>query len=517
MSLDTLVWSDSLWPVKNPYLPNVDFPDFESMIDVGNDALRNPKDFCYVTSMNKNEVNLSPLIIAFGVLNLAVFSFWFPIKLRKIVNKYTNRSRFSGNDKDEDDNDKNPHKFIYEGTIFSIVNLFIYDNITLINLLYYILFILGYNENWSNYKSFIMTMKFLLIFLVVVFSKDNCLFRSMPRQRISTIAQSLNIVLSVLYFIPHWKSEPYIYSNFNTAEYWSRFAYLIASFVGLLIILHTGPIQGYGIGLLIINISILIIIIWSLRKETNMRYAVSGSAYGSRSISGGVRSFGKKELEFSFDVSSSGLDFDKFIKERIWQDTWTKLLLINDKFKPSAFSTGKTLLFNEENEVPYLLNFSGSVGERHIENSKILSTVGPQSYVLSLKPLSSSMSSIRSKILNNYVGVDMYYAEEYPNVKSKGTYFGKASVIPFPFCIVICYDENDNTVILKQEWEIQRYLQQNEDEVIQRKRLIRQKIRALEGKNIIGPCYANSDKVNINFSKKNFFRYHLIRIMFFFY
>ncbi|GES75634.1 hypothetical protein RCL_jg12770.t1 [Rhizophagus clarus] len=414
LSLETLVWSDSFWPVKNPYLPDVDFPDFNSMIDAGNDALRLPQDFCYVTSMNKNEVNLSPFIIALGILNLAVFSFWFPIKLKKIVNKHMNRFGFARNDKDEDD-DKNSHKFIYD----------------------------GYNKNWSNYKSFIMIIKFLFIFLVVVFSKDNCLFRSTTRQRISTIAEALKIICL-----------------FDNKFCW--IAHCITSRT------YSREIDNF-----------------------NMRYAESGGAYGSRSISGGGRSYGKKELEFSFDISSSGLDFDKYIKERIWQDTWTKLLLNNDKFKPPAFSNGKTLLFNEENEVPYLLNFDGSVGERHIENSKILTTVGSQSYVLSLKPLSSSMSSIRSKILNNYVGVDMYYAEEYPNVKR--SYFGKASVIPFPFCIVINYDENDNTVILKQEWEIQRYLQQNEDEVIQRKRLIRQKIRALEGKNIIGPCCANSD------------------------
>ncbi|CAB4392488.1 unnamed protein product [Rhizophagus irregularis] len=464
LSLDALVWSDNFWPVKNPYLPDVDFPDF---VDVGNGALRSPKDFCYVTSMNKNDTNLSPFIIALGILNLALISFWFPIKLRKTVNKHMNRFGFARNDKDEeDDNKKNPHKFIYD----------------------------GYNDNWSTYKSFIMIMKFLLIFLIVVFSKDNCLFRSTTRQRISTIAQALKIVLFVLFFIPHWKSEPFVYSNFNTAEYWSRFAYLITSFVGLLIVLQAGPIQGYGIGLFVINIAVLTIIIWYLCKEINYfntRYAGSDSAYGTRSVVGGGRNFGKKELEFSFDISSSGLDFDKFIKERIWQDTWTKLLLTNDNFKPPA---GKTLSFNEESEVPYLLDFSGSVGERHIENSKILSKVGSQSYVLSLKTLSSSMSSIRSKILNNYVGVDMYYAEEYPNVKE--TYFGKASVIPFPFCIVICYDENDNIVTLKQEWEIQRYLQQNEDEVIQRRRLIRQKIRALEGKNIIGPCFTDSDKVH---------------------
>lgn len=88
------------------------------MADVGNDALRLPQDFCYVTSMNKNEANLSPFIIALGILNLAVFSFWFPIKLKRIVNKHMNRFGFAGNDKDDDDNDKNPHKFIYDGTTF---------------------------------------------------------------------------------------------------------------------------------------------------------------------------------------------------------------------------------------------------------------------------------------------------------------------------------------------------------------------------------------------------------------
>jgi hypothetical protein len=132
--LDALVWSDNFWPVKNPYLPDVDFPDF---VDVGNGALRSPKDFCYVTSMNKNDTNLSPFIIALGILNLSLISFWFPIKLRKTVNKHMNRFGFARNDKDEeDDNKKNPHKFIYDGTIFFDSNLFIYNNKFLINHLY---------------------------------------------------------------------------------------------------------------------------------------------------------------------------------------------------------------------------------------------------------------------------------------------------------------------------------------------------------------------------------------------
>ena len=84
------------------------------MIDAGNDALRLPKDFCYVTSMNKGETNLSPFIIALGILNLGVFTIWFPVKLRKLVNRNIYRFSFAGNE----DDSKNPHKFLYDGTLF---------------------------------------------------------------------------------------------------------------------------------------------------------------------------------------------------------------------------------------------------------------------------------------------------------------------------------------------------------------------------------------------------------------
>ncbi|CAI2173655.1 2335_t:CDS:2 [Funneliformis geosporum] len=476
LSLDAVVWAAPFWPVANPYLPNVDFPDFDSMGEEGNDALRYPKDFCYVTSMKKDGLNFSPFIIALALLNLGAISFWFPITLKKIVDRQTGRFGLTASEETKgkktvvDEEDNYPHKFLFN----------------------------GYNDNWGTYKSFIMAMKFFLIFLVVVVSKDNCLFRSSTtRHQISTIAQVIQILFFVLLFISHWKGEPFLYSNFNTAEYWARFSYLITSVIGLLIILNIGPVDGFGIGLFMVNVTILIIIACYLMKRMNdfsLRYMGGGGAYGiSRSIGGSRGSLGKKKLEFSLNISSADLDFDRLIKERIWQDTWTKLLLTNEKFKPPALSAGKSLLFSEANyRAPYLLNFFGSVGERHIENCKIVSAVGLQNYVKALTPLPSSMVNIKSKILNNYVGVDMYYAEEFLDV-SKKSGFGKAYVVPFPFCVVMCYDEDDSILVLKQEWELQRYLQQNESKEILRRRLVRQMLRALEGKNIIGPCYENVD------------------------
>ncbi|CAG8671200.1 16927_t:CDS:2, partial [Funneliformis mosseae] len=474
LSLDAVVWAAPFWPVANPYLPNVDNPDFDLMFE-GNEALRYPKDFCYVTSMSKDGLNFSPFIIALALLNLGAISFWFPITLKKIVDRQMGRFGFTSSKGTKgkeaiEDEDNYPHKFLFN----------------------------GYNDNWGTYKSFMMAMKFSLIFLVVVVSKDNCLFRSSTtRLQISTIAQVIQILFFVLLFISHWKGEPFLYSNFNTAEYWARFAYLMTSVIGLLMILNIGPVDGLGIGLIIINVTIVTIITCYLMKRINdfsLRYMGGGGAYGvSRSIGGNRGSLGKKKLEFSLNISSPDLDFDRLIKERIWQDTWTKLLLTNEKFKPPALSAGKSLLFSEASyRAPYLLNFFGSVGERHIENCKIVSTIGLQSYVKALAPLPSSMVNLKSKILNNYIGVDMYYAEEFLDV-SKKTGFGKAYVVPFPFCVVMCYDEDDNILVLKQEWELQRYLQQNESKEIQRRRLVRQMLRALEGKNIIGPCYENVD------------------------
>ncbi|RIB14861.1 hypothetical protein C2G38_1972554 [Gigaspora rosea] len=459
LAIDALVWGDTFWAIPNPYLYS-DTPNFTYFNNLTNN--RNPNDFCYVTSMRDGDLNFSPVIIGVALVTLVLLTFWFPFALKKLVDK-NSPNIDAYNEVGEMVADKNgeyrkllekdtcPYNFLYN----------------------------AYKKKWVAYKSFIMAYKFISILLVSLLSKDNCIFRNTPRARIESIRQSLQIVLMVLLFFIHWRNEPYLIAIQNTSEYWTRSGYVITATLAMLVILKIGPYSGISISILVVDCIVLIAVGWYIIKDT-----------------GPYQNFVKvikKRLDFSINIYSPNLDFQKHIKRRIWQETWTTLFLTSEKFK---MQKDKIVAYSQSPyRPPYLLNFMGSVAERHVENLKIIRHIGIRRYIASLSPLPSSLIALRTKILNNYVGPDMYYAPEFLNVKIK-TCFGKAYVVPFPFSVVMCYDEDESVIVLTQEWEIQRYVDQNENKEVRRRRLVRQMIRALEGKVIIGPCRGKGNKNN---------------------
>ncbi|CAG8721789.1 16102_t:CDS:2, partial [Cetraspora pellucida] len=296
------------------------------------------------------------------------------------------------------------------------------------------------------------------ILIISTISENNCLFRHASRNNVSLVRQILQIFLMLLLLFIHWKSEPFLQPSQNTSEYWSRSSYVITAILGIFVILQTDRYKRFI-------------------KNT------------------------KKRLDFSLNIYSPRLDFTKHIKRRVWQETWSSLILTSDQLK---IPTGKVVAYSQSpHRPPYLLNFSGSVAERHVENLKIMKHIGLKHYTTSLAPLPISLEKLRIKIVNNFVGPDMYYAPEFLNRKIK-TYFGKAYVVPFPFSLVMCYDDDDSVVVLTQEWEIRRYVEQNENKEVQRRRLVRQMIRSLEGKVIVGPC-CEKDKNEFEIQEKGFF------------
>ncbi|CAG8644902.1 29056_t:CDS:2, partial [Racocetra persica] len=449
LSIDALVWGDTFWAIPNPYIYS-DAPDFSYLNNItGN---RDFNDFCYVTSMRKGDWNFSPVIIGVALVTLALLTFWFPIALKRLV-------------------DKNSPKVDEYNEVGEIIA-----------------------NKGGEYRKLLEKdiCPYNFLYNVSLISKDNCIFRNTPRTRIESIRQGLQIVLMVLLLLIHWRNEPYIFASQNASEYWTRSGYVITAILGMIVILKVGPYQWISICIIVINCIVGIAVMWYILKET-----------------GPYQNFVKiikKRLDFSINIYSPNLDFSKHIKRRIWQETWTTLFLTSEKFK---MSKDKIVAYSQSPyRPPYLLNFTGSVAERHVENLKIIRQIGIRRYTASLSPLPSSLIGLRTKILNNFVGPDMYYAPEFLNVKIK-TCFGKAYVVPFPFSVVMCYDDDESVIVLTQEWEIQRYVEQNENKEVNRRRLVRQMIRALEGKIILGPCSDKGEK-NHNLegydkAPKNFF------------
>jgi hypothetical protein len=103
--------------------------------------------------------------------------------------------------------------------------------------------------------------------------------------------------------------------------------------------------------------------------------------------------------------------------------------------------------------------FKGSVAERHVENLKIIRTVGAKKYIEACRELTSEESLLRQKVYNFYCGPgnsgpgillnsDSFYWPADRKVEGVSTWFGKGiisghhlvlmtvDVIPFPFTLV---------------------------------------------------------------------------------
>ncbi len=70
MALHVLVWSNDLWVVPNPYINATTYPPQVPPLGPP-DEFRDPLDFCYTTTMKRNEVNFAPVIFIVAALCFA--------------------------------------------------------------------------------------------------------------------------------------------------------------------------------------------------------------------------------------------------------------------------------------------------------------------------------------------------------------------------------------------------------------------------------------------------------------
>ncbi|KAG0359714.1 hypothetical protein BGZ54_009854 [Gamsiella multidivaricata] len=420
LSFDALVWSDTMWPIANPYT-NTDFPALEPLGPSG--IYRDPSDFCYVTSMKIQDLNFAYAIIPLAIFTLCANTFYFPLAIRRLVvlnlpriDKYTEQGE-RRLDPDEEykrltNSDNCPYNFLYN----------------------------GYRREHGTYKVVIMFYKLLAVIIVVLFSKDNCLFRGYERRTIEATRAGLQIVFTVSLIYRHYRTQPFLYASQNLSEYWSRACTVATSVIGLFIVLKVGPLSVNALGIMLVSTYVLmcIIVIWFVIRQTQ-KFQVMLKQIQQR-------------LDFSLEIFNPRLNYFKHIKRRIWQETWTTTLLVEDSFK---MPPGKVVAYSQSpHRPPYLLNFTGTVAERHVENLRIVRQIGLRSYSQACQFLTPTIVRKRALILRKFVGPDMYYAPEFmaSNIK---TYFGKAYV--------------------------------NQDPEIQRRRELRYQLRALDGKFVVRP------------------------------
>lgn len=67
LAVHVLVWSQDLWVVPNPYIGATSLPPVIPLLGPPNEY-RSPLDFCWTTTMKKNQVNYAPMVIIMSAM-----------------------------------------------------------------------------------------------------------------------------------------------------------------------------------------------------------------------------------------------------------------------------------------------------------------------------------------------------------------------------------------------------------------------------------------------------------------
>lgn len=152
---------------------------------------------------------------------------------------------------------------------------------------------------------------------------------------------------------------------------------------------------------------------------------------------------------------------------------------------------------------PYLLYFSGSAAERHVENIKIVKEIGIDEYKANVEysrsHVSQRLKDVIRTIQTKFSGPDAYWRPIRPPFPDGvSSWFGKAFLVPFPPTLVMRYDQGGSrTVQLTTLEELESFVEQNESEEVKSRKMVRNALRALDGQRILCP-YVEQIQVGAN-------------------
>ncbi|KAG7450562.1 uncharacterized protein BT62DRAFT_884109 [Guyanagaster necrorhizus] len=461
MAVHVLVWSDDLWAVTNPYTNATSFPPVVASLGPA-DEYRDPLDFCWTTTMKKNEINFAPVVVVLAsVVVISVsLTIWFPIALRSVikhsipkVDRYTSLGRLR-NSVDLDGEyhrllarDQNPFAFLYS----------------------------GYRRGWGTYQSTFLFAKFSTLVIIAVIDPDNCLFCSFPRSTILIVRQVLLLVSTIGFFLAQCIVAPFLDPVNNASEWTSRLNYVSTAIIALLVALDIPGQKIYN--------AYLLYIIYIITYGLSIYFTIINLSPVRRMVK-------------SIDIFSPRLDLSPLslhTKRRIWQESITALLLTSPECRIPAKQRMVFAQARDSEFPPYLLNFSGTPAERHAENLKILREIGSLKYNKASALLSGPdyewFRKLESQIQKYFIGPDCYWkspSETKPESVGCANFFGNAWWIPFPPTLVLRYDSGSYAV-LQEVADLEAYISQNSLHSIRRRRHIRLSLRALDGQVVKWP------------------------------
>ncbi|KAI0778259.1 hypothetical protein BD413DRAFT_103537 [Trametes elegans] len=480
MAVHVLVWSDDLWAIPNPYTNSSASPTVEPLGP--SDQYRDPMDFCYTTTMLRNQINYAPIVVITAVICLLGLTIWFPIHLHNAIRLVAPKvdpftelgAPRSNSDMDREyqrllGRDRNPLNFLYS----------------------------GFRRGWATYESMYLLAKLTTLLLTAVIDPDNCVFRAATREKVFVARQISLLVAMIIFFALQCIYAPFMDPVNNASEFTSRLNYVLTSAASLAVALHIpgqdifeGPvlyviyIVTYGLSFYFISINMSITHRFVKRLARRIDFSID--IFSPRYVKDLVNMAVPAERINSLDVSASS----PHVKRRIWQEAISTLLLTDQSCRIPQEQLMRFKQARDGEYPPYLLHFAGSPGERHAENLKILREVGSIAYAkavaLASGPDYEWFRYLEETIQRHFIGPDSYWKPQGVKPRNCTRFFGNAWWIPFPPTLVLRYDDGPE-VVLSEVRELEAYVQQNSSEDILRKRQVRMALRALDGQIVRWP------------------------------
>ncbi|CAH7686366.1 expressed protein, partial [Phakopsora pachyrhizi] len=447
LSISALIWSSEFWIVENPYA-ETDSP--QSTSSGSSTDFQDSLNFCYTTTAKAHADGIPALngvifILPLALLLFLTLTFWFPLQLWRIVIFKT-----SG-----DDSSFGGEKYFTKKKLY----------------------LEGRDKPWLRFELYTLITKAISTILVTFLSKDNCIFRKFPRGTIDISRQVITTIFFVAVYSLKMMNKTIPHSNYSSLQNFNIAALLLISVFGFLICL--GPVRpGAAASALFFIISLMI-------YAVNLHFI-----FISTEKFRGFYMRMRRQIEIRGDLFSPEFNLCKDVKQRIWQEGICTIFFGLPIFGLDGI---KTLEWSSENnEVPYLIEFNGTVAERMIENIKLLQYMGEEGFIGALTESlelrkSPTYEELINKIKNELTGPDCFWKPPQDPPSGVKTFFGRAIAIPFPFRVVFFYDQNPKAVFISNIEELRLYVSQNNAREVLSRKQIRIMLRSLEGKKIFTP------------------------------
>lgn len=159
---------------------------------------------------------------------------WFPIRLMQTIRQslprvdpYTELGRKRTKPEMELEyqrlleRDQNPFGFLYNGAIspYNIACKLSRKS--------------EFRRSWGTYKSIYLWAKLSALLIVAILSPDNCAFRSLDREVVDIVRQSVLTASMLIWFLLQCFLVPFVDPVSNASEWISRLNYLVTSAIGL--------------------------------------------------------------------------------------------------------------------------------------------------------------------------------------------------------------------------------------------------------------------------------------------